>query len=289
MSSKYLGLPFDIHGGGMDLRFPHHENEIAQAEASTDKTFAKYWIHVGLLTVNGEKMSKSIGNIINVKDLLSSWNSEVIRFFFAQSHYRSPPDFSENALKKSQKGLSKIHRLKEKLEFLSALSDKKIVDNDLTNEEKNYLKIIQEFENSFILNMDDDFNTPGVTAVIFEFISNSNKFINKNPNPNKSLCKYALCTLLKIGNVLTLFQDEIISDNKNIVKKLQKILSELNEKTDSNDLNILINKILLIRNNARKEKKWNLADEIRYKLDQIGIEIQDTKDGSIWRKKIRSL
>ena len=101
MSSKYLGLPFDIHGVGMDLRFPHHENEIAQAEAATGKQFAKYWMHIGLLTINGEKMSKSLGNIVNVKDLLKTWDPEVIRMFFAQTHYRSPPDFNEKALTES--------------------------------------------------------------------------------------------------------------------------------------------------------------------------------------------
>ena len=136
MSSKYLGLPFDIHGGGMDLRFPHHENEVAQAEAATGKQFAKYWMHIGLLTVDGEKMSKSIGNIINIKDLLKKWDSEVIRFFFVQAHYRSPPDFSEKVLEDSEKGLIRIHRLKEKLE---KLSENKMVD---TIKEKDFIQLL---------------------------------------------------------------------------------------------------------------------------------------------------
>jgi len=119
MSGKLLGFPFDIHGGGMDLRFPHHENEIAQSEAATGKQFVKNWMHIGLLTVDGEKMSKSIGNIINVKDLLEKWDAEVIRLFFALAHYRSPPDFSEKALINAEKGLTRIYRLKEKLEELS--------------------------------------------------------------------------------------------------------------------------------------------------------------------------
>jgi len=107
MSSKYLGLPFDIHGGGMDLIFPHHENEIAQAEAATGKKFVNYWIHVGLLTVNKEKMSKSLGNIINIRDAIKRWEPEVIRFFFASNHYRSPPDFNEKALQNAESALKK--------------------------------------------------------------------------------------------------------------------------------------------------------------------------------------
>ena len=145
MSSKHLGLPFDIHGGGMDLRFPHHENEIAQAEVATGKIFAKYWMHIGLLTVNGEKMSKSLGNIINVKDLLRTWNPEIIRFFFSQAHYRSPPDFSEKALKNSKKGLDRIYRLKEKLENLSEDRFSKIDECKLQKEEKIYYKLIEDF------------------------------------------------------------------------------------------------------------------------------------------------
>ncbi|RLF36426.1 MAG: cysteine--tRNA ligase, partial [Thermoplasmata archaeon] len=141
MSIKHLGVPFDIHGGGMDLCFPHHENEIAQAEAATGKTFAKYWIHIGLLTVNGEKMSKSLGNIVNIRDLLKKWDPEVIRFFYAQTHYRSPPDFTEKTLKNAEKSLEKIHRLKEKIEKISKdTKTTNINKNTLTKEEQQYLK-----------------------------------------------------------------------------------------------------------------------------------------------------
>ncbi|HDQ15439.1 MAG TPA: cysteine--tRNA ligase, partial [Bacteroidetes bacterium] len=143
MSSKELGLPFDIHGGGMDLRFPHHENEIAQAEAGTGKKFANYWIHIGLLTVNGDKMSKSLGNIINVKDLIEKWDPEVIRFFFAQAQYRSPPDFSEKALKNAKKGLVRIHRFIEKLEICSENSKSKFDKKSLSKDEKEFLNFIE--------------------------------------------------------------------------------------------------------------------------------------------------
>ena len=116
MSCSILGPTFDIHGGGMDLQFPHHENEVAQAEAATGQQFARYWMHIGLLTINGEKMSKSIGNIINIKDLLQTWDAEVLRMFFAQAHYRSPPDFSEKALTDVEKGRERLYRIKERLQ-----------------------------------------------------------------------------------------------------------------------------------------------------------------------------
>ena len=211
MSSKFLGLPFDIHGGGMDLRFPHHENEIAQAEAATGKKFAKFWIHIGLLTVDGEKMSKSIGNIINIKDLLKKWDAEVVRFFYAQAHYRSPPDFNEKALKDTKKGLVRINRLKEKLVKLSDNTlNEKIDGNVLTDKEKSYIKTIEVFKTDFEKAMDDDFNTPQAISVIFDFVNKSNKFLEKHSNSNKELFGFALNNLIKLGEVLTLFQSDLV-------------------------------------------------------------------------------
>jgi cysteinyl-tRNA synthetase len=145
MSSKLLGLPFDIHGGGMDLRCPHQENEIAQAEAATGKPFANHWIHIGLLTVNGEKMSKSLGNIINVQDILKKWEPVVLRIFFAQTHYRSPPDFTEKALTDVKKSKERIYRLKEKLVTLSKNAPPLDIAQ-LNKSEQQYLNTIQNFQ-----------------------------------------------------------------------------------------------------------------------------------------------
>jgi cysteinyl-tRNA synthetase len=288
MSSKYLGLPFDIHGGGMDLRFPHHENEIAQAEAATGKDFAKYWMHIGLLTIEGEKMSKSIGNIINVKDLLKSWDPEVIRFFFAQTHYRSPPDFSDKALENAEKGLTRIHRLKEKLE---GLSDKKIVDKldkkDLDKESKKYFDTIDDFVKDFENAMDDDFNTPEAVSSIFEFVNQTNKYLENNPD--KKLCGYALGKLIKLGNVLTLFQPILVEGkgavDKDLLQKLQKIVSKYKRDEREEHIEKLIGLLLELRQEARKKKDWKTADNIRKDLDDIGFEIQDASGGPVWRKK----
>lgn len=286
MSSKYLDLPFDIHGGGMDLRFPHHENEIAQAEAATGKKFAKYWMHIGLLTVNGEKMSKSIGNIINVKDLLKKWNSETIRFFFAQAHYRSPPDFNEKGLKNAEKGLKRIYRLKEKMDDISIKSSKKLIIDDLNEKEKNYYKNIIDFKDNFENAMNDDFNTPEAIGILFNFINQSNKYLKNNKNPKPELCKASLDTLIGLGKILTLFQDDISFKTDKDVEftNLKNLLNKYKENIDEENIENIINKLLSIREKARKLKDWETSDNIRNELKKIGYEIQDTNDGPIWRK-----
>ena len=288
MSSKHLGLPFDIHGGGMDLRFPHHENEIAQAEAATGKMFAKYWMHIGLLTVNGEKMSKSLGNIINVKDLLKKWDSEVIRLFFAQAHYRSPPDFNEIALKNAEKGLIRIHRLREKLRDLSKnIKEINIDEKSLNDNEKNCLRIINDFQSEFEKAMDDDFNSPQAVSVIFEFVNRGNRFFEKKIKPNVMLCKLAHVTLTKLGNVLTLFQTDLSkdTDDKVILDKLLTLVFKYQKDVRDTGIVELLQILLKIREEARNKKDWSTSDNIRKELDEIGFEIQDTSDGPVWRKK----
>ena len=287
MSSKYLGLPFDIHGGGMDLRFPHHENEIAQAIAATGKDFAKYWMHIGLLTVDGEKMSKSLGNIVNVKDLLKKWDPEIIRMFFAQAHYRSPPDFSEMALKNVQKGLERVYRLKEKLEQLSNNTQREEIDeNKLTEGEKQYLAIVNDFIEQFEQAMDDDFNTPKAFAVLFDFVNKSNRFLESTENPDGALCEYSLDTLLKLGGILTLFQPRKVQEDETIIlEKLQTLLRKYDKTIDTTSSDEIVKILLDIREEARKQKDWKKADDIRKKLQDIGYEIQDTDHGPVWRKK----
>jgi cysteinyl-tRNA synthetase len=283
MSSKYLGLPFDIHGGGMDLRFPHHENEIAQAFAASGKKFANFWIHIGLLTVNGEKMSKSLGNIINIKDLLKNWDPGIIRFFFVQTHYRKPPDFSEKALINSEKGLDRIYRLKEKLEKISDNKDSNLEIDSLNQNEKKYYNEINSFKERFKRAMDDDINTPEAVANLFEFVNKSNKFLEDN-EPNILLCNYAYGTLINLGSILTLFQEKTISEIETI-KKLKEILKKYKKNTDENKLNLIIDHILKIREEFRNNKDWESSDNIRIELEEIGFEIQDSNKGPIWRKK----
>jgi cysteinyl-tRNA synthetase len=289
MSSKYLGLPFDIHGGGMDLRFPHHENEIAQAEAATGKSFARYWMHIGLLTVNGEKMSKSLGNIINVKDLLQRWNAEVIRFFYAQTHYRGPPDFSEKALQDTAKGLDRIHRVYEALEVCAGDTTKSVDDGaSLNTNEKQYHSQIERFKKQFQKAMDDDFNTPQAIATMFEFVNDSNRFLDETRTPNPQLCSSAFKTLQKFGRVLTLFQDETSKKDEVddvVIAKLQNVLKQFKGDSTATQASELLDRLLGVREQARKDKDWKTADAIRDELEILGFEIQDTVHGPVWRKK----
>jgi len=285
MSGKYLDIPFDIHGGGMDLRFPHHENEIAQAEAATGNIFAKYWMHIGLLTVDGEKMSKSIGNIINVKDLMNKWDSEVIRMFFAQAHYRSPPDFSQTALENTRKGLERIYRLKERLEEL-AKSNNGLDENKLTEEGRQYHTIINEFKQKFMEAMSDDFNTPEAFAIIFDFVNKSNSFLEKNEKVDAGLCKYSLEQLTKLGNILTLFQPKKIHPDETVLlEKVQKIISKYKD-GEADSTEEIIKTLIDIREEARNNKNWQKADEIRSELENSGIEVQDTSKGPVWKKRL---
>jgi len=287
MSNKQLGLPFDIHGGGMDLRFPHHENEIAQAEAALGNGFANIWMHIGLLTVEGEKMSKSIGNIVNVKDLLKKWDAEIVRLFFASAHYRSPPDFSDKGLENAKKGLIRIYRLKDKLEELSVGAGD-LDEKSLNEEDKKYLEIIKSYKNDFEAAMDDDFNSPQAIAVVFDFVNKNNKYLGGNSNPNKSLCKHSLDMLLELGNILTLFQEIKEKDNSldgdGVIVDLKKILEKHGKKSEGKNLVQIMDLLLELREEARKNKNWKVADEIRDDLKKYGFEIQDTNEGPVWRK-----
>jgi cysteinyl-tRNA synthetase len=289
MSSKFLGLPFDIHGGGMDLQFPHHENEVAQAEAATGKQFARFWMHIGLLTINGEKMSKSIGNIINVKDLLKTWDAEILRMFFAQAHYRSPPDFSEKALTDIEKGLDRLYRVKERLEeYAQRASEEKPSPALLTQIEKEFLITITELQEEFEQAMDDDFNTPKAFASLFEFINKSNKFFEQQPGPNPELCKHALDVYLNIGSVLTLFQPKTniqIKKEPDVINKLQALLQSYGKTVQTPTVDELIKVLLFVRGDARKHKDWETSDHIRKNIEELGFEIQDTIKGPVWRKK----
>ncbi|MCX6662199.1 MAG: cysteine--tRNA ligase [Euryarchaeota archaeon] len=289
MSCSILGPAFDIHGGGMDLQFPHHENEVAQAEAATGQQFARFWMHIGLLTINGEKMSKSIGNIINIKDLLQRWDAEVLRMFFAQAHYRSPPDFSEKALTDVEKGRERLHRVKERLqEHAKKASAEKPTDSKLQEPEKQYLLTIKDFQDEFEAAMDDDFNTPKAFASLFEFVNKSNRFFEQYLNPNPELCKHALDVYLKTSSVLTVFQPPThtpLKKESDITSALQALLQKYDKTIDTPTIDALLQALLEARQDARKEKDYKTADDIRKKLESLGFEIQDTTRGSVWRKK----
>ncbi|MBN2066530.1 MAG: cysteine--tRNA ligase [Candidatus Thermoplasmatota archaeon] len=284
MSGKYLGFPFDIHGGGMDLRFPHHENEIAQAEAATGIPFANYWMHIGLLTIDGEKMSKSLGNFYNVKDILKRWDAEIVRMFFAQAHYRSPPDFSEKALTDVKKGLDRIYRVKEKLSSYATKTSKPLDEPSLSQDDRQYLEEIGQFHHQFEEAMNDDFNTPKAFAVIFEFVNASNRYLDKTDSPNAGLCKHALEILLQLGNILTLFQKKQERDDPTVLKHLQTLVKTYDPDATVRAIKDAMDILLEKREEARRQKAWKTADDIRNRLHELGFEIQDTDAGPEWRK-----
>ena len=244
MSKKTLGLPFDIHGGGRDLIFPHHENEIAQsccstADADKPESYAKYWMHNGFVTIDGEKMSKSLGNIILVNDLTEKYHGEVIRLALLSSHYRQGLDWNENVIHQAKKLLDKLYSLYDELK-----------DIKTDQEEQNFESIEIIF---------DDLNTPGL-------ISQANKLIKKSDTSNNSEKALIKSKLLMIAKVLGIFED----------KSYNKISDELNK-----EIEILIKE----RSIAKEKKNFDLADEIRTKLENLGIEIKDTPDGTSWQVK----
>lgn len=290
MSCSLLGPTFDIHGGGMDLQFPHHENEVAQAEAATGKQFARYWMHIGLLTINGEKMSKSLGNIINVKDLLQTRDAEVLRMFFAQAHYRSPPDFSDKALEDIEKGRERLYRVKERLEERArqASASQSFSQTSVSESESTYLSEIQRLQDAFEEAMDDDFNTPKAFASIYEFVNKTNRFFEQHPTPNPRLCKQALDVLLRIGSVLTLFQPKtqpIPDVDGQLISTLHRLLHSCGTTMEAKTIDELMQALLRTRQEAREQKDWDTADRIRNNLEELGFEIQDTSSGPVWRKK----
>ena len=244
MSEKTLGLPFDIHGGGRDLIFPHHENEIAQSCCSTANehepdSYAKYWMHNGFVTINGEKMSKSLGNIILVKDLIKDHHGEVIRLALLSTHYRQGLDWNDKIIHQAKKLVSKIYQI------FDDLKDIKIENVTL--------------DNSSISIIFDDFNTPGLIAEL-------NKIAKKYSSDDKDNKQLIKSKLTLIGSVLGLFQD----------KAFNEIPVDVKSKIDD-----LINK----RDLAKKEKNFDLADDIRNELNEMGIEIKDTNDGTSWNVK----
>ncbi len=284
MSGKYLGLPFDIHGGGMDLRFPHHENEIAQAEAATGKPFARFWIHVGLLTINGEKMSKSLGNYITIRDLMAKWDPEVIRMFFAQAHYRSPPDFTEKALADVAKSLERLQRVKERLEDVVSTKSGPARPSIC---EKEFSSCIDALKIEFSAAMDDDFNTPRAFAALFEFVNKANKYFDEEKTPSSSLCRRALDLYLHAGGVLTLFQPKQVAptmDDTSLITSLQALARQYHAASAAS-VESLIDALLQARASARAQKHWPIADGIRRDLEKLGFEIQDTDRGPVWRRR----
>ena len=256
MSTCCLGNHFDIHGGGSDLMFPHHENEIAQSEASTGEQYVNYWMHVGFINVDGEKMSKSLGNFFTIRDVMDKFHPEVIRYFIVSSHYRSPVNFSDVALKEAKTALSRFyHSFKA---YQQAYSDTQVDTLDET--------LLERFNSA----MRDDFNTAEAIAVLFEVNKELNRAV-KEQQGEQAAIYYA--TLRHLTNILGLVQHNVEEFLKSDIGQEALALSEEQ-----------IEDLIQQRQDAKKAKEFAKADEIRQSLLDQGVVLEDTRQGTIWRR-----
>lgn len=250
MSRKYLGKTIDIHAGGADLIFPHHENEIAQSECANGCKFVNYWLHNGFVTINKEKMSKSLGNFLTIDDLLKTYDANTIRFFILTNHYRMPVEFSDEALQAAANGVKRMLNAK-----------RTPIDETLD------LTQFEEYK-EFVEAMDDDLNTSKALAVLFDLTNKANKDV-----------PYAFTLLHKLATTLGFtFEKAKLSDDE-LKAKLAEISSEIGEEFSS------MEEIIEKRKVARAEKNWDVADKIRVALDKVGIVLKDSKEGTTWELK----
>ncbi len=285
MSTRYLGDTFDIHGGGMDLIFPHHENEIAQAESATNKTFVKYWLHHGLTRFNTKKISKSDADMqealkkMTLSHLLTEFTGEQLRYFVISTHYRRPIEFSDAELDAKKKGLATFHRLFERIERVTQtdlFSQPADSEDEWKSAEKcdaDFAGEVDAFAMRFVEMMDDDFNTAGAIATLFDFANRANRFIEENKletEDNVRARETAIAAtreLMRMGQLLGLFRKRAevsaVGDDE-LVGKLMGILIDA-------------------RAQSRKAKQFDIADSIRDQLTDAGVALEDRPDGTLWR------
>ena len=256
MSRRYLGDTIDIHAGGQDLKFPHHENEIAQSEARSGKTFSNYWMHNEYININNEKMSKSKGNFFTVRDISKLYDLEVVRLFMLSTHYRNPINFSDEILNQSKAGLERLYNAKERVEFIIS----KLNDNAENADELKLEEELNSFRQRFIEAMDDDLNTADALSIIFELA----RFMNSNVNENATIE----------------FANKVLGE----FNELTGVLNIVNKKHEEDMLDEEIEALIQKRTDAKKNKDFKLADEIRNELLEKGIVLEDTRQGVKWRR-----
>jgi len=264
MSSKYLGDEFDIHCGGHDLIFPHHENEIAQSRAATGKGFAKVWMHNGYLNIGGTKMSKSLGNVTLVREILKENKPEVIRHFLLSAHYRKPIDYNETSLAESESALQRVYTALDKADRHIRMLEKRSDGSEGIPLEALREKLTADFEAA----MDDDFNTARALAAIFDAVRSINKSLDGPDSWKLSPdgLKAVVGEIRRLGAILGLFQQETAATDSALTEKLLELFISL-------------------RAEARARKDYALADSIRDRLADLGIGLEDTPDGTFWREK----
>lgn len=255
MAKKYLGEEIDIHAGGEDLIFPHHENEIAQSEAANGKTFAKYWMHNGFLNINKEKMSKSLGNFLTVRDIAAKFDLSVLRFFMLGAQYRNPINFSDELMESAKNGLDRIKTCVSTLDRLSENASGTLKDS-----EQNIVAEVNKCKKAFEDAMDDDFNTAFAVAVIFDLVKAANTYANEESSAD--ILKFLADTIVTLCGVLGL---DVEPKEELLDSDIEKLIDE--------------------RIAARKNKDFARADEIRDELEVKGIILEDSRDGVHWKRK----
>ncbi|MCG3223786.1 MAG: cysteine--tRNA ligase [Candidatus Heimdallarchaeota archaeon] len=261
MSMEYLGDTIDIHSGGQDLIFPHHENEIAQSEALTGKTFAKFWMHNGYININKEKMSKSLGNFTNIVDLLKQYSADAVRLFIAQTHYRSPIDFTEDIIDQAQATANKLFEIFLLIKWFSKKED---TDSSLVEIDNEMLKTVEQSRVAFLEAMDEDFNTSNAFAIIFNLTKEANDYIRKSDEVN-----------LKVIRCIDKFFDEI--------RSVFGIFENIEEDDSTKTIGTLVDLLIELRQNFRSEKNWEMSDKIRDELKEAGITLEDTPKRILWK------
>ncbi len=255
MVNKFLGASIDIHSGGKDLIFPHHENEVAQSECANGCNFANYWMHNGYININNQKMSKSLGNFFTIRDITEKYKPEVVRFFMLSAHYRSPVNFSDDLMQQAQSAMERVYTCIESLNFLL----KNAFEREANKEEIELLDAVSKAKKRFCDAMDDDLNTADAISAIFDIVSATNKTVSKDGDNSKEVLEKVLAAIHEIGDVLGLFE----------VKE---------EAQGDAEIEALIEK----RNEARKNKDWAEADRIRDELKARNIILKDTPAGVQW-------
>ncbi|MCJ7830611.1 MAG: cysteine--tRNA ligase, partial [Desulfobacterales bacterium] len=266
MSTEYLGETFDIHGGGKDLIFPHHENEIAQSEGAFGKAFVKYWIHNGFVNINQEKMSKSLGNFLMIREVLESYHPEAVRLFLLSNHYRSPIDFTRQAMDEASSGLDKIYALVDRMEAKTGMPGDRgsIVSGD--------------YWARFCEAMDDDFNTAKGIGVLFDGVRHFNRLLDETGDTLSDGDLAALRTgrqdFYRMGEVLG-----ILNHSPQAYFEANRSQGLTQEAIDP----AAVERLIAERSQARKAKDWRTADQIRQKLARMNIVLEDRPDGTVWK------
>ena len=255
MSQKYLGTTIDIHGGGKDLVFPHHENEIAQSEGASGEPFCHYWVHNGYINIDGTKMSKSKGNFFTVRDISQTYDLENVRMFMLMAHYRSPIDFNEDILAQAKSALERLYNAKFQMEYLmeNAKTD------DMTPDEQAWADSLVKYKNAYIDAMNDDLNTADAIAAIFDLVKDANVHLNETSSKSAVTAAY------------------------NLFKELTDVIG-IAQKNKKDDLNAEIEDLIAKRQAARRAKDFKTADAIRDDLAARGIILEDTREGVKWKK-----